>query len=362
MSTITELFASIWRNYVTDGVPESGVYDAPKSTIRDLGAAIDVQKAEAVADLAAVKALTSRPLLVFAKALEQFYVWNAGSTATPDDTTVIECTAGDAGRYLLWVATNPSPTPLLTGHIAGLTYAKNGSNTIDIAAGVATANDGETVMSYAGDTALDLAALFDDDGLLDTGTVANTNYELYLVRNPGTEDVRPLAVVEGDAPTLPSGYTQYRKFGWLKREAGSIVAFNTYELSGGGIEFKWANPREDIRLSATLTSTRRLDALSVPLNFSVLALITPSYYDTVGITQARICSPDEADAAVYTPNGAYTTGVRNGNMYSLNTELTSFGDLRIRTNASGQIAARTSAGATADLYVVQTNGFEWSRR
>lgn len=109
MSTITELFAAAFRNFITDGVSESGIHDPVKSDIRALGAAIDAQKAEGVADLAAIKALTSRPAVVFVKDLDAFYVWESGSSETPDDETVIECTSGTAGRYLVWVPVEPAP-------------------------------------------------------------------------------------------------------------------------------------------------------------------------------------------------------------------------------------------------------------
>jgi len=353
MSTITELFASVWRNFTTDGVPESGVHEPVKSDIRSLGAAIDTQKAEAVADLAAIKALTSRPLLVFVKALDQFYVWNAGSTATPDDETVIECTSGTAGRYLLWVVSNPTPVPVLSGHIDGLTYAKNGANTIDIDAGVAVANDGETVMSYAGDTALDLSVLFDDDGLLDTGSIANGNYELYLVRNPGTEDVRPLAVVEGDAPTLPSGYTQYRKFGWLKRVGGSIVGFKTFVTAGGGLWLEWTTPTIDV--DASLSTTRRTDAIKVPLEFPVFATVTVSAGDNSNNTLARVCCPDETDGAPSSTAAPLANLNSHSGAASIETK-----QLRVRTSATGTIAGRATASLAT--YKVATVGFEWSRR
>jgi len=357
MSTITELFASIWRNYSTDGNPESGVHEPSKSEIRALGAAIDSQKAEGVADLAAIKALTSRPALVFVKTLEGFFIWNAGSTATPDDTTVIQCTTGTAGRYLLWVPSNPAPVPVLSGHIDGLTYAKNGSNTIDIAAGVAVANDGETVISYAGDTALDLATLFGYGGLLDTGSIANGTYDLYIIRNPGTDDVRPLAVVEGASPVWPSGYTQYRKFGWLKRVGGSLLGFTTYLTAGGGLNFLWSSPTIDINLASTLTSARRTDALKVPVGVPVRATINVGIQNSTTPTYVWICSPDQADLAP----GATTSPTAPLMNVSYLTSSNNFAvQLHVWTNASGQIAARASA-LTAQ-YAVATIGFEWSRR
>ena len=104
MTTITELGRLLWRNFVDDGDSESGIQEVSKSEARAFAAAIDAQKGEGVADLAAIKALTSRPPVVFVKALDGFFIWYAGSTETPDDETVIECTSGTAGRYLLWVA------------------------------------------------------------------------------------------------------------------------------------------------------------------------------------------------------------------------------------------------------------------
>lgn len=359
MSTITELFASVWRNDSTLGDPDSGVHAPAKSEIRAVGAAIDTQKAEAVADLAAIKALTSRPLLVFVKALDQFYVWNAGSTATPDDETVIECTSGAAGRYLLWIVSNPSPVPVLSGHIDGLTYAKNGSNTIDIDAGVAVANDGETVISYAGDTALDLTTLFGDGGLLDTGTVANTTYDLYLVRNPGTEDVRPLAVVEGDEPVWPSGYTQYRKFGWLYRTAGALPGFKTYLTAGGGLEFAWTGIATDV--TATIGTSRSLvNLVRVPQEMSVVATIGVD--SSINGTALNICCPDQSDTAPAFSGGIGTFGLSAA--MSSGSQVIAFAILkaqqRVRTNASGQVAMRaTSAGNNVYASVIS---FEMSRR
>lgn len=357
MSTITELFASIWRNYSTDGDPESGVHEPPKSEIRALGAAIDSQKAEGVADLAAIKALTSRPALVFVKTLEGFFIWNAGSTATPDDTTVIQCTTGTAGRYLLWVPSNPAPVPVLSGHIDGLTYAKNGSNTIDIAAGVAVANDGETVISYAGDTALDLATLFGDGGLLDTGSIANGTYDLYIIRNPGTVDVRPLAVVEGDAPVWPSGYTQYRKFGWLYRVAGALPGFKTYLTAGGGLEFAWTGIATDV--TTTIGTSRSLvNLVRVPQEMSVVATIGVES----GAPALNVCCPDQTDTAPAFSGGIGIAGIAvtmsSGGGFVQSAALKS--QQRTRTNASGQVAMRSSS-ASNPVYA-SVISFEWSRR
>jgi hypothetical protein len=290
-------------------------------------------------------------------------------TATADNTPSI-LSAGSNGRVLMARSADTKGlayVPALTGIINGLTYANNGSdatNDIDIAAGGCMDATGAYWMQLSALTKrLDASwAVGTNQGGLDTGSIADTDYYIWAIARSDTGVTDALFSTSATAPTMPTNYDFKRLIGWFKRASSAIVAFKTYETATGGLEFLWVTPREDIRLSATLTSTRRTDALSVPLNFSTVAFITPSFYDTAGLAQVRICCPDEADAAVYTPDGAYSTGARNGNMYSINASLVSFGDLRIRTDSTGKIAARASAGITADLYVVQTNGFEWSRR
>ncbi|KAF0102245.1 MAG: hypothetical protein FD144_2680 [Rhodospirillaceae bacterium] len=101
MTSITDLGAQAWRDYVTDGVPSSGALNTPKSAARAVMAAIDVQKQEAVEDLTALKALTSRPGSVLVKSGQAagMWQWVAGSSTTADDALVVNPTSGEAGRY-----------------------------------------------------------------------------------------------------------------------------------------------------------------------------------------------------------------------------------------------------------------------
>lgn len=56
---------------------------------------------QAVADLAALKALTTRPPVVIVKTGQAAgeWQWAAGSSTTADDALVVQCTSGTAGRY-----------------------------------------------------------------------------------------------------------------------------------------------------------------------------------------------------------------------------------------------------------------------
>lgn len=60
-----------------------------------------VQRADVVATLEDLKALTARPAAVIVKtgSAAGEWQWEAGSATTADDALVVECTSGDAGRY-----------------------------------------------------------------------------------------------------------------------------------------------------------------------------------------------------------------------------------------------------------------------
>lgn len=104
MASITDLGNAAWRDWVTDGAPSSGARHAPKSDARAVMAAIDAQKAEGVADLAALKALSTRPLVVLVRTgrAAGMWQWHAGATSSGAgyvDTLEAAPTSGTAGLY-----------------------------------------------------------------------------------------------------------------------------------------------------------------------------------------------------------------------------------------------------------------------
>lgn len=191
-------------------------------------------------------------------------------------------------------------------------------------------------------------------GWLDTGAVGNSDYYIWLIARSDTGVVDSLCSLSSTAPTMPSNYDFKRLIGWFKRVGGTIVAFKTYETWGGGIEMTWDVPTLDINLANTLTTSRRTDAVKVPLNFSTIAHINVSIFDATTAAIVNICCPDQTDAA---PSGS---SAPLGNIVS-QISLTSVSALKIRTSAAGLIAARSTL-ATVDLYAASTFGFEWARR
>ena len=188
-------------------------------------------------------------------------------------------------------------------------------------------------------------------GGLDTGAVGNNDYYVWLIARSDTGVVDALYSLSSTAPTMPANYDFKRLIGWMKRVGGTIVAFHTYEIEGGGLEMVWDVPTLDVNLSNTLTTARRTDALKVPLNFSTTAKFNVTSTDG-SVHYIRICCPDQADAApsatvapLYTEVG----GSGAGGLYE------------VRTSATGTVASRSDV-ATIDTYLIATMGFKWARR
>jgi hypothetical protein len=254
---------------------------------------------------------------------------------------------------------NAMPLTAMKGWISGLTYSNNGSdptNDIDIAAGSCMdATSAKQITLAALTKRLDAAwAVGTNQGGLDTGSIGNSDYYIWAILRSDTGVTDILFSLSSTAPTMPANYDYKRLIGWFKRVSAAIVAFKTYETAGGGIDFRWTTPTLDVDLSNTLTTSRRTDAVKVPLNFSTEALLRILMFDASSAFAAIVCCPDETDAA---PSSSATPlqdiNAAAGNV-APSTRL-------VRTSSTGTVAARAGL-ATVDNYRVLTLGFVWSRR
>ena len=249
------------------------------------------------------------------------------------------------------------------GHINGLLYQNSvtdATNDLDHAIGMAVSDDTAytarrtMVLSTALTKRSDAAWVAGtNQGGLDTGSVGNNGYYVWLIMRTDLTAVDILYSLSSTAPTMPANYTFKRLIGWFLRSGGALVEFVTYELTGGGLEFLWKVPTLDINLAATLTTSRRTDALKVPLNISTIANINVALADVTNPT-AWICCPDQTDAAP-----SVTAAPLNSIMSQASAGV--YVNMKVRTSAAGLIAARAIT-ATVDLYAVSTLSFEWSRR
>lgn len=249
-------------------------------------------------------------------------------------------------------------------HIQGLVTSSNASdltNDIDITIGQAVSDD--TAQSSRRMMTLTSAltkqseaawAVGTNAGMLDTGAVGNSDYYIWLIMRSDTGVVDALSSLSATAPNMPPGYDFRRKIGWFKRVSATVVSFNSYETSGGGLEYLWINPTLDVDLASTLTTARRTDAVKVPLDFSTVAHLNIIVNDGATDPFTWVSSPDHVDMA---PS---STAAPLFNLMDKSSTIAAASQRHIRTSATGTIAARSLT--TVDIYRISTMGFHWARR
>lgn len=294
--------------------------------------------------------------------------------------------AGDIaanGRYLLqydeaydtaagaWVLMNQEYTPLdadltaladtgvsaFSGLLYGLTIKNNGTdatNDIDIAAGIAIdATSAKFLKLASGLTKrLDAAwAVGTNQGGLDTGSIANTTYHVWLILRSDTGVVDVLFSASASAPTMPANYDYKRRIGSIIRSAAAIKPF----IQDGDV-FTWQTPVADVSVSnpGTAAVTR---TLTVPTGIQVKATVVHGLADTgSGVGNAGLLSdlacPDVAPSATIYDVTTPSVGA---------TDLSSCTTKQVGTNTSGQIRSRLLASSANIFEDIITFGWIDSR-
>lgn len=158
----------------------------------------------------------------------------------------------------------------LKGHIIGLTLANSGADTIndiDILPGEAASTEVNPVLMVLpapGITKrLDAPwAVGTSQGGLDTGSIADRTYHVWLIRRSDTGGVDVLFSASATAPTMPASYDQKRRIGSIIRKGGAIAPFQQI-----GDEFFWQTSVVD--RSSTSEALSGLLAVSVPTGIVV---------------------------------------------------------------------------------------------
>ena len=192
-----------------------------------------------------------------------------------------------------------------------------------------------------------------DQGGLDTGAIANADYYIWLIQRADTGVVDALFSLSATAPTMPTNYAFKRLIGWIRRAGAAIALFTAYEYVGGSLLQLWTTLTLDIDLAATLTTTRRTDAVRVPTGVSVMSHLQVAIIDAA-VSNAYIYSAEQADQ---NPSASVAPLVTIRNPVA---GATIFSNINIWT-VTGVIAAESSV-ATMDNYAVCTQGFTWSRK
>ena len=228
----------------------------------------------------------------------------------------------------------------------GLTLSNNttdATNDIDIAAGSAVSDDGTTIMTLSSSYTKQLDAAWavgSGAGGLDTGSIANGTYHVWLINRPDTGVTDVLFSTSATSPTMPTNYTKKKRIGSIMRESGVIAQFEQI-----GNRFRRVTRSADINLTTLSTSATTL-TLSIPSGVNVLVecsvyLETSGtqnfvYFRSLGAKTETDIAPDEA---------THDISVGGANPGSNNTTF-----MR-RSNTSSQIGYRASSANIGNLRV-----------
>lgn len=263
-----------------------------------------------------------------------------GAVNVTSEAGTVILVVGDGTNVRVWQVWHPSALvtvgpALPPGFIFGLGLANNSgdaTNDLDIAVGRCRDAADTANLVLAGPLTKRLDATWaagTNQGGLDTGSKANsTTYHVWLIGDGTTVDV--LFSTSASSPTMPGGYT-------LKRRIGSIITDGSGTIRPfvqAGDDFLLVTPALDVNVS-TLGTSRSLYALTVPAGLVVDAKIRA--YNLSGSANVWIGPPAEADQAPSTSaSPLFTLAGADWNAA-----------LRIRTDTSRQIAARSNSGSTS---------------
>ena len=225
--------------------------------------------------------------------------------------------------------------------------AVDATNDIDISAGGWLDSTFVEVMALASGITkrLDAAwAVGTGNGGLDTGSIANTTYHVWLIKRHDTGVTDVLFSASASAPTMPANYDYKVYIGSFIRSGGSILTFHqvddTVILKAPGLSFTADNGD-----FATAGVSKTLAA--IPTGVVVEAHLTIKLTDLspTGDRFMRAFALVETDATASSTNGTHQTVTTDGTLDSI-----VFQNMRIRTDTAAQIAFRASLSDT-DLYI-----------
>lgn len=245
------------------------------------------------------------------------------------------------------------------GHINGLTLSNNSTdatNDIDIATGE-TASDGTTpylmVLTTAITKRLDATwAVGTGNGGLDTGTIADGTYYVFLIQRSDTGVVDVLFSVNLNAPTLPSGYDRKRRIGGFVRASGTIRPFVQF-----GDVFLYKTPFGSVDVTNPGTSAVSIN-ISIPGGAAAAAIFNAAISNSSTTnfrTGVLFSSPDQTDQA---PSETAAPLLSLSSAFSgANGSFSVAGRFEIPVDASGQIRYRVLLSDASVRLIVTTLGW-----
>jgi len=234
------------------------------------------------------------------------------------------------------------------GHLFGLTLSNNAgdaTNDIDIAIGNARdSTDAQNIVLVGALTKrLDAAwAVGTNQGGLDTGSITNTTYHVWLIKRSDTGVVDVLFSTSATSPSMPTNYDYKRRLGSIVRVGGAIELFTQYDDL-----FLLSSPVVDVNVSNLGTSSSTYALASVPTGIVVKAVIGAFVWKVANYAAVYVRALTQTDLAA-----AYNT---TANVYDPSNGGGNSNNLEVMTDTSAQIAARSNV--TSTNLIVITRGW-----
>lgn len=189
------------------------------------------------------------------------------------------------------------------------------------------------------------------NGGLDTGSIADTTYNVFLIKRHDT-GVTDVIFSTSTSPAMPSNYDYYVRIGSIIRSSSAILTFEQvgkrFILKAPGLSFTADN--------GDLTTARVTKTLAgIPTGIQVDALLTVKFTDLSPASDKylRIMTLGETDATAASTNGNLQVVTTDGTLDSV-----TLANMSVRTNTSAQIGARTSLSDTDTYLSAITRGWD----
>lgn len=263
-------------------------------------------------------------------------------TATTDGMALVYASAESAG--IKWGADS-----LQSGYLYGLTLSNSSgdaTNDIVIAAGNCTdSTDAENmVLSGTITKQLDAAwAVGTDAGGLDTGSIDDVTYHVFLIKRSDTGVVDALFSASPTAPTMPADYDYKRRIGSIIRASSAILAFIQTDD-----KFAFNVPAADVNATNNYGASAVTETLTVPIGIRIEAYGDHSFNTNTNVggvitdlSNSDIDPVTASNQTVFTSSGAAVAHAY----------------WRAFTNTSGQVRFRASATGAAIYIYISTFGW-----
>lgn len=290
-----------------------------------------------------------------ASAVNEITVTNAATgsgasiAATGSDSTIPLNLVSKGGAPI-----NANGSPLFTIVPKQIIISNNGTdanNDIDFATGNFPFSDGTGIATLSAITKrLDAAwAAGTNQGGLDTSTKASSTwYHCYAIYNPTTQVADAIFSTNATSPTLPSGYTKFKRVGSILTDSASnLRAFNQTNNY-----FNFVYPISSVTSATQLAATETLRTIATPLGLKTKAMFSfVAGTSSAGSAYLKAYSADITSSTI--PN-------TDGQIYVSNGVAAGAGYVEAITNTASQIKtnAVNLSGTPNMAIAITVNGWQ----